>query len=600
MRVDTHWKIQHSKAFLMLLLCLAVVAAPTLGAADVATAATVGMSPPEIVLFSAQPMVLADGAFAVYNFEVKNATGIKLLEAGETINEFNGPPTGLYKGKANGRTTYQIRKAGMNSFAAILVAVNSGSSQQRSLTLSFASKFQQLDGAQTPPADIPLAKLRKPEWLAQTSLLTPTGPAIGQLVSTYPPPFEKCTKDCDYCLQPDEAAAKGFTQQCSKGPCYYSPDKQQYWYCYSKPVTVWCCLDGKVSEITKDMCYKKGGTAYPTEALALKACDAQGYCCKDGKVGPTLRSRCQEAGGAWYASEKEAIDGCQSLVWCCLNGTPVQTTKEACASRGGTGYATQAEALKYCQQQGYCCINGNVSPAPLQARCLASGGAWFLTEKEAIDACPSNIWCCRDGKVMQTSKELCDQMGGSGYATQAEALNTCQALIWCCLDGNAIQTTRETCYARGGTAYATQAEALKACQAAMACWCCVDGNVFPSNRADCAARGGNCFSTQAEATRYCQQASNCYCCVDGKATQMSTAMCTRYGGRCYSTLAEATKYCQPPVTTCYCCVNGNVSQMTTASCTRYQGTCYSTLDAANKSCIKYIRPPTLYQPPTIK
>ena len=247
MRAYTHWKVQHLKSFLMLLLGIAVVAAPTLGAPDNAIAATVGNSPPEITSFNAQPMVLPDGAFAVYNFEVKNATGIQLSEAGEIINEFSGPPTGLYKGKANGRTTYQIRKAGMNSFDAILVAVNSGGSQQRRLKLSFASKIQPVDGTQTPPADLPLAKLRKPEWLAQTSLLTPTGPAIGQIVSTYPPPFEKCTKDCDSCLQPSEAAGKGLTQQCSKGPCYYSPDKQQYWYCYKKPVTVWCCLDGKVS-----------------------------------------------------------------------------------------------------------------------------------------------------------------------------------------------------------------------------------------------------------------------------------------------------------------------------------------------------------------
>ena len=567
MRACNHWKTQPWKAFLLSLLCIAVVAAPTLGAPANAIAATAGMSPPEIISFSAQPMVLPDGAFAVYTFEVKNATGIKLLEAGETINEFNGPPTGLYKGKANGRTTYQIRKAGMNSFDAILMAVNSGVSQQRTLKLSFAGKIQPVAATQTPPADIPLAKLRKPEWLAQTSLLSPTAPAIGRILSTYPPPFEKCTKDCDYCLQPAEAAARGFTQQCSKGPCYYSPDKQQYWYCYSKPVTVWCCLDGNVSEVTKDICYKKGGTAYPTQAEALKACDAQGWCCKDGKVGPTLRSRCAEAGGTWYASEKAAIDACQQQGYCCINGTVSSAPLQArCLASGGSWFPTEKEAIDACQQQGWCCINGTVSSAPLPTRCLASGGAWFPTQKEAIDGCQSNIWCCRDGKVMQTSKALCDQMGGSGYGTQAEALRSCQTLVWCCIDGTVVQTTRETCSLKGGTAYATQAEAL----------------------------------------RYCQPPpTTCYCCADGNVSQMSTAMCSRYGGKCYSTAAEATKYCQPPPTTCYCCTDGKVSQMSTAMCTRYGGTCYSTQDAANRSCQKYTpppltKPPTLYQPPTLK
>jgi hypothetical protein len=162
MRAYIRRGIQLSRAFLMLLLGIAVIASLTLETTDNAAAATAGLGMPEIISFSAEPMVLADGAFAVYNFEVKNSTAIKLSEAGETINEFSGPSAGLYKGKANGMTTYQIRKAGMDSFEAKLVAMGPGGSQQRSLKLSFARKIQPVAGVQTPPSDVLLAKLKNP------------------------------------------------------------------------------------------------------------------------------------------------------------------------------------------------------------------------------------------------------------------------------------------------------------------------------------------------------------------------------------------------------------------------------------------------------
>jgi hypothetical protein len=351
MSAGSSWKVHRLKIMMRLLLCIAMVAVTLLVAADSAAAAAVSISPPEIRVFSAEPLVLPDGASAVYAFEVRNATRVQLIEAGEVIREINNPPSTSCSGKARGRTTFQIRRGGMNSFDATLLAVNSGGSQQRMLTLSFATKILPRDNSQIPPADDALAKSKKPEWLGQTSLSSPPGLA-GQIVSTYPPPFEKCAKGCDYCLQPDDAASRGFTNQCSKGPCYYSPDKQQYWYCYSKPVTVWCCVDGKVVETTKDSCYKKGGTPYPTEAEAVKSCQQEGWCCKDGKVGPLEQAACLRMGGAWFLTEKEALNACQSLIWCCIDGKVIETTKETCYGKGGTAYATEAEAIKACQAEG--------------------------------------------------------------------------------------------------------------------------------------------------------------------------------------------------------------------------------------------------------
>jgi hypothetical protein len=537
------------KAMVRLLLCIAMVAVTLLAAVDVAVAAAVGISPPEIRLFAADPLVLPDGASAVYTFEVRNATNIQLIEAGEVIKEINNPPSTACSGKAVGRTTHHIRSGGINSFNAVLLAVNSGGSQQRTLALSFASMLQPLSAAHLPLSEKDTSKTKKPDWLEQTSLSSSSG-LTGQIVSAYPPPFEKCSKSCDYCLEPGDAAERGFTQQCSQEPCYYSPDKQQYWYCYSKPATVWCCIDGQVIETTKDSCYKKGGTPYPTEELAVKSCQAEGWCCQDGKVYPLDRATCSERGGHWFLTEKEAKDAC-STIWCCIDGQVFGTDKETCYAKGGTAYATEAEARKACQAEGWCCVEGKIAPT-LQTPCREMGGTWFLTEKEAKDAC-STIWCCANGKVMKTSRELCAQMGGSGFASEAEALKSCQAATtcWCCAGGKVFQSTLAQCSQSAGNCYSTQAEALRYCQQMTTCWCCAGGKVFQSTLAQCSQSAGNCYSTQAEAVRYCQQTTTCWCCAGGKVFQSTPAQCKQSGGSCYSSQLEATKACQqyikPPI-----------------------------------------------------
>jgi len=538
--------IRRFTGYLRLLVCIAVAVVALFGTADMAAAASVWTGLPQIKSFSASPMVLQDGASAVYSFEVSNATSVQLIEAGEVIREINNPPSTSCKGIVRGRTTYQIRRGAGNSFEAVLLASNPGGSQQRKLTLSFATSLPLTTAARvTTPSDNASTGSRKPEWLGQASLAAPGG-LSGQIVAAYPPPFEKCPKGCDYCLQPDDAAARGFSSQCSKNPCYYSPDKQQFWYCYSKPDTVWCCLDGKVVEITREICSQKGGKSYATEAEALKGCQAPAecWCCANGKVFQSTPSQCTQYGGNCFTSEKEAVYGCQSKVWCCLDGNVVETTRESCAQKGGTAYTTEAEALKGCQPRGWCCQDGKVGPT-LQTTCLQSGGRWFLTEKEAINSCAAEIWCCRDGKVMQTSRELCAQMGGSSYNTESEATRYCQAAqaCWCCANGKVFQTTASQCAQYGGSCYTSQTEATRYCQAAQACWCCANGKVFQSTASQCAQYGGSCYSTQSEATRYCQAAQDCWCCANGKVFQTTRTQCTQYGGSCYSTQSEATKAC---------------------------------------------------------
>jgi cytochrome b involved in lipid metabolism len=544
MSVGSSLKIHYLKDMIRLLVCIAVVIVTLLAAGSLSAATTVGTSPPQIRVFSAEPMVLPDGASAVYVFEVNNATKIQLIEAGEVIREIDNPLATSCSGKAKGRTTYQIRTRDMNSFNTVLLAVNPGGSQRRALTLSFATKIQPLSITHFPLSDGAKDETKKPEWLDQTTLASPPGLA-GQIVSTYPPPFVKCSSNCDYCLQPDDAASRGFTKQCSKQPCYYSPDKQQYWYCYSKPETVWCCADGEVIETTSDSCYKKGGTAYATEVEARKACQAEGWCCIDGKIISMEKSACMGKGGTWSLTEQEAKDTCGTNIWCCIDGQVIQTTREICNGKGGTAYATEADARKACQAEGWCCLDGNIISMGKSA-CLGKGGTWSSTEQEAKDTCSTSIWCCANGKVMETSPELCKQMGGSGYNTQAEATKACQAATscWCCYQGKVFQSTLQQCAQYGGNCYSTQAEAINACQATTSCWCCYQGKVFQSTLQQCAQYGGNCYSTQAEATRACQATTTCWCCSQGKVFQSTRTQCAQYGGNCYSTQAEALKACQ--------------------------------------------------------
>jgi len=317
----------------------------------------------------------------------------------------------------------------MNTFDALLVAWNSVGKQQRRLTLSFATMVKSETDSLIPPvSDEGRDNTKKPEWKDQTTSLSPEEPATGQVVSQYPPPFEKCSKECNYCLQPHNAAGRGFINRCSEGPCYYSPDKQQYWYCYSKPTMVWCCIDGKVVEVTPEICSQKGGDAYTTEDEALKACQRDGWCCRDGKVGPLTQSRCRGVGGAWFATEKEAVEACATDIWCCRDGKVMKTTNELCAEMNGAAFATRAEAERYCQATAAC-------------------------------------WCCQDGKVFQTTTLQCTQYGGNCFATRAEAERYCQATAacWCCQDGKVFQTTTSQCTQYGGRCYSTQSAASKAC-----------------------------------------------------------------------------------------------------------------------------------------
>ena len=456
MRLSGFGWVHSMNSPLRLCLCLAVVGVIILGAAERTAASSATGSLPEIKVFSAEPLTLKDGGSALYTFVVLDATNIQLIEAGEIIKEINGLPSTTYKGKATGRTTYQIRTGSSNTFDTILVARNGNGKEVKTLTLSFDTKLQPKTTSLIPPVSGSASTTaRTPKWGPQSSASVPSTPSDTSPASNWPPQFAKCPSGCDYCLKPEDAASHGFTQRCSEQPCYYSPDKTQNWYCYSQSATVWCCSrDGKVYQATKDQCAQAGGSGYATEAEATRACQpVGGYCCKDGQIVKATKTQCAEAGGSYWSTD-------------------------------------QGQAMQACESPGYCCRNGQLTPAT-QSQCAQVGGYWYATQAEAIERCQKvTYWCCSNGQVYQTTNYT-----AGCYATQAEALQACKVTYWCCSNGQVYQTTNYT-----AGCYKTQAEAQRACQPPPTYWCCSNGQVYQSK-----TPGAGCYATQAEATRACQK-----------------------------------------------------------------------------------------------
>jgi len=391
MRLSGFGWVRSMNSPLRLCLCLVLVCLITTGA----TGGTAGFSangkPPEIVLLEVASLVLNDGDAALYTFVVKGATKIEVIEAGNTIKEINNPSSATLKGTANGLPAYAIQTGDSNTFNTVLLASNGSGQVLGMVTLSFAT----LPTAAGQPwlMDNKTAP-RSPKWLAQLSL----PPISARSTSATPgsePVFFKCPDGCPYCLTPDDAASRGFTQKCSDERCYYSPDEKQNWWCYSEPVG-YCCKAGQAGQV--------------------------------GQVVEATKSKCAQTGGAWYLNQTDAIQACQPVGYCCRDGQIAQITKTQCAQVGGSYWSTNRnEAIQACQPMGYCCRDGQVYTAT-QAQCNQTGGSyWSTNQAQTAERCrPQTCWCCAYGKVYQTTQAQCIQSGGTCYSTQSQADAGCR------------------------------------------------------------------------------------------------------------------------------------------------------------------------------
>jgi hypothetical protein len=485
----------------MLCLCLVLTGIVIASATGSTSGATAKGPLPVIMEFSATPMVLPDGQAAVYAFSVSGASKIEIIEAGDIIKEVNGPASSNIKGTIKGRTTYQIRTGDSKTFDTTLVAINSNGKLVKKLTLSFANVIPAGTAAAGPGSTDNATGARSPKWLALiTTPVLNTIPA-GFSQSTWPPTFAKCSSDCNYCLRPEDAKDRGFTQRCSDQPCYYSPDKQQTWYCYSKPATVWCCKDGKVVETAKEKCVEAGGTAYATEAEALKACPQLGYCCQNGRLTSATLSTCNNAGGTFYTDPVQAGQACQQLGYCCQNGRLTSATTSTCKNAGGTFYTDPVQAGQACQQLGYCCQNGRLTSATTST-CKEAGGTFYTDPNQAAQACQQLGYCCQNGRLTSATTSTCKNAGGTFYTDPNQAAAACQPQGYCCVNGQLSTTTSSACRYAGGTFYTDQTQA-RACYQPATCWCCSGGKAFQTTQTQCVQSRGTCYSSQTEATRAC-------------------------------------------------------------------------------------------------
>jgi hypothetical protein len=302
--------------------------------------------PPVIQVFKATPMELAAAdTAAVYTFKVKRATSLSISEAGNDIKNISNPTGATLNGTATGLPAGAIPTDASGKFVTLLLASNEGGSVQAELTLSLAADL--LSAGEAGPTDNRTGQ-RTPKWGPLTRAPITATPSN---VINEEPKFFKCPSDCDHCLKPEEAVSTGYGQRCSDELCYYSPDKQQRWYCY-KPTPGWCCADGKVGQTTKSECTSIGGYWSTSQAEAIDACQPKGYCCFNGQVYyPATQTQCAQRGGSyWSTNQAQAYERCQPPpCWCCSKGEVFQTTQDRCSAAGGACYSSQSEAASACR-----------------------------------------------------------------------------------------------------------------------------------------------------------------------------------------------------------------------------------------------------------
>jgi len=100
----------------------------------------------------------------------------------------------------------------------------------------------------------------------------------------------------------------------------------------------WCCIDGKVMQISAEECKKKGGRCYPTKEEAEKNCrDNLCWCCIDGKVVQIPAEQCKEKGGRCFRTKDEAAKNCRPPVGkvCCVEGEYKGVSKDDPKCKGG-------------------------------------------------------------------------------------------------------------------------------------------------------------------------------------------------------------------------------------------------------------------------
>ena len=115
------------------------------------------------------------------------------------------------------------------------------------------------------------------------------------------------------------------------------------------PPLCWCCLNGKVVQVSEAECRQHDGQCYPTQEEALRRCRDLCWCCINGHIVQVNTAECRERGGQCYGSREEALRHCGDLCWCCINGQVVRVPVADCRERDGQCFSNREEALRNCR-----------------------------------------------------------------------------------------------------------------------------------------------------------------------------------------------------------------------------------------------------------
>jgi len=133
------------------------------------------------------------------------------------------------------------------------------------------------------------------------------------------------------------------TESCQRARGVFAPTEAEAYRRCGDIQQVWCCLDGRVSQMTRNQCK---GRFFTDRSEAEKNCrppQPRGYGCLNGHVTQSIRQDCR---GAFYQDQAQAVRACRGEGgYCCLSGRVFQSTRGDCK---GTFYLDQAQAQKAC------------------------------------------------------------------------------------------------------------------------------------------------------------------------------------------------------------------------------------------------------------
>jgi hypothetical protein len=399
------WKqARRTSSIIVSLVVLCLIAAGAIGC-DEELSKDGGL--PEIVSFQANPPI-NEGDPISYTFEVKNATKIRLIEAGETIKEIDGLSSGIYKGAATGQAPSTVLTSDDGTLDAVLEASNEQGTVKKTATLSGSAVLK--PNATQPPINNGWADRPCPTGCGcmTPQALPPCGSGCqcaiecqGPLNPTtkycYRIPVQPCdTANGCTCMEPSHVPPNYI--RCSDNLCAANPDK----YCYRPAcplgTTCKCLLDTDVAPCGWTPC--QGSSPCNNTGEPAKSC----YKCPAGTECIT------PADAAYWVLDVNDHSACR----CSRPGEPEMYCYHFPACDNTTGCVCRSDQFfinEYC-------------PKVMGPQSDSQEGMWPCSDNACGQGkhcyrCPANCQCIQDGDPNRIP---------NGYTHRCNSNNKCTCL----------------------------------------------------------------------------------------------------------------------------------------------------------------------------